>query len=80
MITAMEAPARFTADMVRDEKVKVLQAIRKYHGDDFVQNTFRGQYEGYLQEEGVPAGRLNVFCDQTSCRQLALEWCPVLFA
>ena len=55
MITAMEAPARFTADMVRDEKVKVLQAIRKYHGDDFVQNTFRGQYEGYLQEEGVPA-------------------------
>ena len=51
----MEAPARFTADMVRDEKVKVLQAIRKYHGDDFVQNTFRGQYEGYLQEDGVPA-------------------------
>ena len=26
MITAMEAPARYTADFVRDEKVKVLRA------------------------------------------------------
>ncbi len=27
-LTAMEAPARFEADAVRDEKVKVLRAIR----------------------------------------------------
>src|SRR5204862_2630833 len=28
MITAMEAPARYTADAVRDEKIKVLRAVK----------------------------------------------------
>jgi glucose-6-phosphate 1-dehydrogenase len=55
MITAMEAPARYRADLVRDEKVKVLQAIRPLAGADFAENTVRGQYEGYRQEEGVAA-------------------------
>ena len=53
MITAMEAPVRFEADLVRDEKVKVLQAVRPMHGVDFASDTVRGQYESYLQEEGV---------------------------
>jgi len=53
MITAMEAPARFTADLVRDEKVKVLQAVRPLVGAAFAQETVRGQYEGYRQEAGV---------------------------
>lgn len=56
MITAMEAPARFQADFVRDEKVKVLRAIRPLAGSDYARDTLRGQYEGYLQAEGVPAG------------------------
>ncbi|MCC9604518.1 glucose-6-phosphate dehydrogenase [Blastopirellula sp. JC732] len=55
MITAMESPVRFDASMVRGEKVKVLQAIRPMHGADFAENTIRGQYKGYLSEEGVPA-------------------------
>jgi glucose-6-phosphate 1-dehydrogenase len=55
MITAMEAPARYDADLVRDEKVKVLRSVRPMHGADFAQRTIRGQYEGYLQSEGVPA-------------------------
>lgn len=55
MITAMESPSRYLAELVRDEKVKVLQAIRAMHGADFARDTLRGQYEGYLQEEGVPA-------------------------
>ncbi len=54
MITAMEAPTRFQADFVRDEKVKVLRAVRPMSGADFAQNTVRGQYTGYLQSEGVP--------------------------
>jgi glucose-6-phosphate 1-dehydrogenase len=54
MITAMEAPVRFSADLVRDEKVKVLRAVRQFEDEDFLQNTFRAQYEGYLDEEGVP--------------------------
>lgn len=54
MITAMEAPVRFSADMVRDEKVKVLRAVRHFEDEDFLKNTFRAQYEGYLNEDGVP--------------------------
>ena len=45
-ITAMEAPVRFEADLVRDEKVKVLQALRPMAGADFAQDTVRGQYDG----------------------------------
>ena len=55
-ITGMEAPVRFEADLVRDEKVKVLQALRPMSGADFAQNTIRGQYDGYLGEPGVAKG------------------------
>ena len=55
MITAMEAPVRFEANLVRDEKIKVLQAIRPMTGADFSRDTLRGQYEGYLNERGVPS-------------------------
>lgn len=52
-ITAMEAPVRFEADMVRDEKVKVLRAIREMSSEEIAENTIRGQYEGYLGIEDV---------------------------
>ncbi|MEX0793619.1 MAG: glucose-6-phosphate dehydrogenase [Pirellulaceae bacterium] len=55
MITAMEAPVRFEADIVRDEKVKVLRSLLAMQGADFARETLRGRYDGYLQEEGVPA-------------------------
>ncbi len=60
-LTAMEPPAEFSADAVRNEKVKVLKALRV----DTSRNdgTVRGQYgpgridnelvKGYTQEEGV---------------------------
>ncbi|MEM8732828.1 MAG: glucose-6-phosphate dehydrogenase [Planctomycetota bacterium] len=53
MITAMEAPVKYEANAVRDEKVKVLQAVRPLSGADFADCGVRGQYEGYRQEEGV---------------------------
>jgi glucose-6-phosphate 1-dehydrogenase len=53
MITAMEAPVRFDADLVRDEKVKVLRAIRPMSENDFTRNTVRAQYEGYRKAKGV---------------------------
>jgi glucose-6-phosphate 1-dehydrogenase len=53
-ITAMEAPVRFEANLVRDEKVKVLRAVRLMAGADFATDTLRGQYTGYLDEQGVP--------------------------
>jgi glucose-6-phosphate 1-dehydrogenase len=54
-ITAMEAPVGYRADLVRNEKVKVLQAMRPLRGADFAQHTLRGQYETYRQEPGVTA-------------------------
>ena len=52
-ITAMEAPSRFEADLVRNEKVKVLQSIRPMTSEEVAARTLRAQYKGYKQEEGV---------------------------
>ena len=53
-ITAMEAPVRYEANLVRDEKVKVLHGIRPFKTEDFATATIRGQYDGYRDEPGVP--------------------------
>jgi glucose-6-phosphate 1-dehydrogenase len=53
MVTAMEPPVRFEAEGVRDEKVKVLQAIEVPTAEMVAQDTVRGQYRGYLQEPDV---------------------------
>src|SRR3954452_9742240 len=56
MITAMEAPVRYEADAVRNEKVKVLQAVRPMRSADVQQDTIRGQYRDYANTDGVRAG------------------------
>ena len=62
MITAMEAPARYEADTVRSEKVKVLQCIRPITPERVLQDTLRGQYDGYLKAKGVkPYSRTATF-------------------
>jgi glucose-6-phosphate 1-dehydrogenase len=53
MITSMEAPVRYRADAVRDEKVKVLQAIRPLSPEEVARETLRGQYRGYRDTPGV---------------------------
>ena len=55
-LTAMEPPARLSADTIRDEKVKVLDAIRPVCGCSALDSAQIGQYEGYLDEEGVADG------------------------
>src|SRR5207237_5985907 len=53
-ITAMEPPIDFTADSVRNEKVKVLRAMHTPGPKSVV----RGQYgRGYIEGEEVPAYR-----------------------
>src|SRR3990172_13280495 len=47
MVTAMEAPVRYEADAIRDEKVKVLRGIRPLTGPQVDEDTLRGQYRGY---------------------------------
>ncbi len=51
-LTAMEPPAAFNARFLRDEKVKVLQAIHPVGERDLV----LGQYRGYRKEKGVAPG------------------------
>lgn len=47
-LVAMEAPVAFNANAVRDEKVKVLHALREIKGKEVMRNTIRGQYTAGL--------------------------------
>jgi glucose-6-phosphate 1-dehydrogenase len=51
-LIAMEPPASFKAEAVRNEKVKLFQSIRPIALSDAV----RGQYDGYLDTPGVAPG------------------------
>ncbi|HEX8102693.1 MAG TPA: glucose-6-phosphate dehydrogenase [Solirubrobacteraceae bacterium] len=63
-LLCMEPPASFEADTIRNEKVKVLQAIKPPTADECRTTTVRAQYTGglvagdevpgYLEEDGVP--------------------------
>jgi glucose-6-phosphate 1-dehydrogenase len=63
-IMAMEPPVSNHPDAVRDEKVKVLRALRLLSGRDVANNVVRGQYRagavngaavaGYLEEADIP--------------------------
>jgi len=63
-IIAMEPPATSDPDATRDEKLKVLRALRPLRGRDVLHKTVRGQYKagasggkpvvGYLDEKDVP--------------------------
>src|SRR5262249_15130592 len=50
---AMEAPSRFSAEAIRNEKVKVLDAIRLWKPDDVAANTVRAEYAGYRDAPGA---------------------------
>jgi glucose-6-phosphate 1-dehydrogenase len=62
-LVAMEPPASFDAESVRDEKVKLLRAIRPLDGRAALEQVVRGQYvagrvggqpvPGYREESGV---------------------------
>jgi len=62
-LTAMEPPVAFDADSVREEKMKVLKAVRPIPEDDVGEAAVRGQYDGgwvfgegargYREEENV---------------------------
>jgi glucose-6-phosphate 1-dehydrogenase len=50
---AMEPPAVYDPDTLRNEKVKVLSALRPMEHEQIVTNSVRAQYHGYCEEEGV---------------------------
>ncbi|HLY24565.1 MAG TPA: glucose-6-phosphate dehydrogenase [bacterium] len=57
-LVAMEAPVAFEPDQVRDEKVKVLRAARRFTPDDVQSEVVLGQYAaGVVGGEDVPGYR-----------------------
>lgn len=64
-LVAMEPPIAIRGEAIRDEKVKVLRAIRPYSRTDAIRNVVRAQYlaglvdgagaPGYREEDGIPA-------------------------
>jgi len=57
-LIAMEPPSSISGDSVRNEKVKVLEAIRPMSPEDVISSTVRGQYgPGVVDGKNVPAYR-----------------------
>jgi glucose-6-phosphate 1-dehydrogenase len=64
-LVAMEAPSSMDADAVRDEKLKVLRALKRINGNEAPKHTVRGQYragasaggpvKSYVEELGKPS-------------------------
>ena len=64
-LVGMEPPSDFEANAVRDEKVKVLNAIEPFTKEELDKFVVRGQYSqgslwgkshpGFLQEDGIPS-------------------------
>ena len=81
-LVAMEPPATFEADALRDEKVKVLRAVDQYDRAAVTENVVRGQYGpgwvagqpvvGYRQEANVdPQSETETF---VAARFLIDDW------
>jgi glucose-6-phosphate 1-dehydrogenase len=70
-LVAMEPPTSMDADAVRDEKLKVLKALKPFTQDKIDQHIVRGQYgkgaseqgpvPGYLEELGNPRSTTETF-------------------
>jgi len=52
-LVAMEPPASFEADALRNEKVKLFASIRHIEPGETARHTIRGQYKDYRKAEGV---------------------------
>lgn len=54
-LVAMEPPANLNADSIRDEKLKVLRALRPINSSNIAEKTVRGQYtSGFVKGKEVP--------------------------
>ncbi len=70
-LTAMEPPSSLEAEAVREEKLKVLRALRPVDAGNAARLTLRGQYQagqsggqpvpGYLQDLGAAGSRTETF-------------------
>lgn len=58
VIMAMEPPASNNPDAVRDEKIKVLRALKPLSGREAIEQTVRGQYKAGAYSDGPVSGFL----------------------
>lgn len=66
-LIAMEPPINFTADEVRDRKVDVLKAMRRFSAEDVRMHAVRGQYGGgWMEGKEVPGYREEPRVDKQS--------------
>ena len=54
-MVAMEPPNAMDANSLRNHKIEVLRAIRRWSPEEIEQNVVLGQYRGYLEEPRVDA-------------------------
>lgn len=59
VILAMEPPVSMDPDAVRDEKIKVLRALKPLTGIDAIENSVRGQYKAGAYKDGPVPGYLD---------------------
>lgn len=66
-LIAMEPPYAYTADAIREEKIKILKSLKPLAGDEALKNTRRGQYDSdssqpaYAEEVGNPDSRCETY-------------------
>ncbi len=87
-LLAMESPVSLNADAVRDEKLKVLRALRPIAPHEVTNLTVRGQYthgaidgkpvKGYLEDLGEDSSRTETFV-ALKCEVHTLRWASVPF-
>lgn len=65
-LVTMEPPVSFEANALRNEKAKILAALRPIPSESISEHSIRGQYEGYLDIEEVPS-------DSTTATYAALK-------
>ncbi len=69
-VIAMEPPNHFDPDSIRDEKAKVLKALRPIKGSEIHQHVIRGQYIGSkIRGDKVPGYREELNVDTKSSRE-----------
>jgi len=74
-LVAMEPPVAFEANVVRDEKVKVLRSIRPQTPEEILRDTVRGQYApGTIDGHPVPGYRREPNVAPGSLRETYAAW------
>ncbi|KAB2900225.1 MAG: glucose-6-phosphate dehydrogenase [Dokdonella sp.] len=68
-LVAMEPPATFDADAIRDEKLKVLHALAPIDASNAAQHTVRGQY----RDSAVPGSQARAYVDEVGRRDSRTE-------